>query len=84
MSVYTMDAAPLASSSDSSSSSSGDGSVDEATPDGDGYMGCFTDIRRERVLRSDTKTSDAMTARRCKDYCGERGSSLCGLQYGEE
>lgn len=68
----------------SSSLSAADSDEADSSGDGYSYMGCFTDVRHARSLRSHTMSSDTMTPPVCKAFCEERGNELFGLQYGRE
>lgn len=48
------------------------------------HLGCYLDVRHDRLLRSDMTESEDMTPAVCGAFCGEGGSEVFSLQYGTE
>ncbi|CAM9430791.1 unnamed protein product [Ectocarpus fasciculatus] len=48
------------------------------------HLGCYLDVRHDRLLRSDMTESEHMTPAVCGAFCGEGGSEVFSLQYSTE
>lgn len=48
------------------------------------HLGCYLDVRHDRLLRSDMTESEDMTPAVCGAFCGEGGSEVFSLQYSTE
>jgi hypothetical protein len=54
------------------------------TVSGWNYTGCWTDNTNGRALGSSTTASSTMTIEMCTSYCGGKGYTMAGVEYGQE
>jgi hypothetical protein len=78
----------LATTSSKSSTTTTSGTTSSASPTGTliggyGYVGCQTDAgANARTLSSTSFTDTAMTVETCSSFCGARGYTYFGVEYG--